>query len=228
MKWVIIGIVLIIAVAVGVYWYDEHGAEAALLKQPIYQVLKKHEPDVYEKVLSEYELYKRDETPRESFINTANSEISLAATRHLGQASTPAVLALMHDMLDTARTLQKQPGDSCFRYWFPQVSGPPDIARYIGTAPQAHTLDLMAEVIRSAAEDPVAMPSADKVKGNLAAIINDTYAEFGADAQLIAHASEPNVDRARICTITNSVYERILKLPPADSSALLRAMTQVR
>jgi hypothetical protein len=31
-----------------------------------------------------------------------------------------------------------------------------------------------------------------------------------------------------VCTITISVYERILKLPPAQAGDLLRAMTQVR
>jgi hypothetical protein len=31
-----------------------------------------------------------------------------------------------------------------------------------------------------------------------------------------------------VCTILNSVYDRILGLPPAKSSALVRAMTQIR
>ena len=45
---------------------------------------------------------------------------------------------------------------------------------------------------------------------------------------MIAHADDPRVDRAKVCTITLSVYDRIMSLPPADSSALLRSMTQLR
>jgi hypothetical protein len=227
-KWIVILLILIVAAAVGSFWYDGYSAESALLKQSVYRVLKKHEPELYDKLVTEYRVYARDETRRENFVNLANSEISLTATRHLAHASQDAVVALMKDMIATARRLQKEPGDACFRYWFPQVSGPPDIARYIDAASQAHTLDLMGEVIRSAAESPTPLPAAEAVKDNLANVINGTYEQYGADAQMISHAEDPRADRAKVCTITISVYERIMSLPPAESSALMRAMTQIR
>jgi hypothetical protein len=82
----------------------------------------------------------------------------------------------------------------------------------------------MAEVIRSAAEDPQPPPDPEAVKDNLARIIDQTYELFGADAQMLANASDPRADRAKVCAITNSIYERILQLPPATASDLLRAM----
>jgi len=228
MKWVVIILVVVVVGAVGAYWYEGYRAESTLRAQPVYRVLEKHEPAVYEKLVAEYKTFQRDETTREKFINFANAEINLAATQSIAHASQGAVLALVQDMVATARKLQKAPDDTCFRYWFPLVSGPPDIARYIDPAAQAHTLDLMGEVIRTSAEAPVPLPEADTVKDNLAKVINDTYEQYGSDAQMIAHADDPNVDRAKVCTITLSVYERILALPPADSSALLRSMTQIR
>ena len=228
MKWVVIILVVVVVGAVGAYWYEGYRAETTLLEQPVYRVLKKHEREVYDKIVAEYKTFRRDETTRESFINFANSEINLAATQSLAHASQGAVLALVQDMVVTARTLQKAPDDTCFRYWFPLVSGPPDIAKYIEPEAQAHTLDLMGEVIRTAAEAPVALPEPDAVKDNLAKVINETYEQYGADAQMIAHADDPQVDRAKVCTITLSVYERIMSLQPADSSALIRSMTQIR
>jgi hypothetical protein len=228
MKWIVILLVVIVAGAVGSFWYDGYSAESALLKQPVYRVLKKHERAVFDTLVEEYKVYERDETRRENFVNLANSEITLTATRNLAHASDASVLALMKDMVATARRLQNTSGDACFRYWFPQVSGPPDVAKFIDEKAQAHTLDLMGEVIRSAAESPVELPSPDAVKDNLANVINATYEQYGSDAQMIAHAEEPGVDRAKVCTITLSVYDRILNLPPAQSSALLRAMTQIR
>lgn len=228
MKWIVILLVLIVAGAVGSFWYDGYSAESVLLKQPVYRVLKKHESAVFDTLVEEYKVYERDETRRENFINFANSEISLTATRNLAHASHGSVLALVKDMIATARIMQKAPGDTCFRYWFPQVSGPPDVAKYVDEATQAHTLELMGEVIRSAAENPVPLPDPDAVKANLENVINATYEQYGTDAQMIAHADDPRVDRAKICTITISVYERIMALPPEQSSALLRAMTQIR
>jgi hypothetical protein len=228
MKWVVILLILIVAAAVGSFWYDGYSAESALLKQPVYRVLKKHERAVFNMLVDEYKVYERDETRRENFVNLANAEITLTATRNLAHASESSVLALMKDMVGTARSLQSAPGDACFRYWFPQVSGPPDIAKYIDEKAQARTLDLMSEVIRTAAEAPVELPEPEAVKDNLANVINATYEQFGTDAQMIAHAEEPGVDRAKVCTMTLSIYDRILALPPAQSSALLRAMTQMR
>jgi hypothetical protein len=228
MKWIVILLVVIVAGAIGSYWYDGYSAETALLKQPVYRVLEKHEPAVFDKLVGEYRVFAREESRREDFINSANSEITLVATRSLAHASQNSVLALVKDMVTTAKRLQKAPGDTCFRYWFPQVAGPPDIAKYIDETAQSHTFDLMAEVIRSAAENPSALPSPDAVKDDLANVINATYAEYGSDAQMIAHAADARSDRTKVCAITISVYERILALPPADSGALLRAMTQIR
>jgi hypothetical protein len=228
MKWVVIILVVVVVGAVGAYWYEGYRAESTLLEQSVYRVLRKHERQVYDKLVAEYKTFQRDETTREAFINFANSEINLAATQSLAHASQGAVLALIQDMLVTARKLQKAPDDTCFRYWFPLVSGPPDVAKYIEPAAQAHTLELMGEVIRTAAEAPVALPDPEAVKDNLARVINETYEQYGSDAQMIAHADDPNVDRAKVCTITLSVYDRIMSLQPADSSALIRSMTQIR
>jgi hypothetical protein len=190
--------------------------------------LKKHEPALYGELLEEYRTLQRGEERPENYVNLANSRISQAATHRLAHASQSSVLALIQDMVGTAKTLQGKPGDACFRYWFPQVSGPPDIAQLIDARAQAHTLDLMAEVIRSAAEEPAPLPDPDAVKDNLTAVVDATYGQFGTDAQMLSHAEDPRADHAKVCAITISVYERILRLPAAQAGDLLRAMTQVR
>ena len=230
MKWIAILLVVIVAGAIGSYWYDGYRAEATLLKQPIYRVLEKHEREVFDKLVGEYKLLQREETRRENFVNLANSEITAAATRHLANASQASVLALLGNMIATARRLQLEPGDACFRFWFPQVSGPPNVAGLIDEAAQAHTLDLMSEVIRSSSESPSPPSSQDsaRVSDNLAMVVNSTYEQYGTDAQMIAHADDPRSDRTKVCAITISVYERIMALPPADASALLRAMAPTR
>ncbi|HET9863514.1 MAG TPA: hypothetical protein VFP37_08735 [Steroidobacteraceae bacterium] len=228
MKWIAIGLAAVIAIAVGAWWYEGHKAEKALLKQPIYRVLKQHEPALYRELVEEYRTYQRGEERAENYVNLASSRISMAATQRLAHASQSSVLALIQDMVSTAKKLQGKPDDACFRYWFPQVSGPPDIAQLVDARSQAHTLGLMAEVIRSAAESPAPLPDPEAVKDDLTAVVDATYEQFGADAQMLSHAEDPRADHAKVCTITISVYERILRLPPARAGDLLRAMTQVR
>jgi len=227
-KWIVVGLATVIVVAVGAWWYERYRAQALLLEQPVYQVLQKHQAALFDDLVNEYRLYRRDEVGREQFINFANAEISVVATRALAHASQESLLALVGDMLSTAKSLQTAGGEACFRYWFPKVAGPPNVAQLVDARAQARTLELMGEVIRSAAETPVPLPGADGVKEDLTAIINATYDQFGSDAQMLGHVEDPRADRAKVCTITISVYERILRLPPPQASALIRAMTQVQ
>jgi len=205
----------------------ERDAEAKLLDTPLYQVLKRDEPEVYSRVLTEYRQLLADPARKDSFVNLANNEVAEAATRRIAHASQAALLDLMHDMVARMKTLHQHPGDSCYRFLFPHVSGPPDVSHYFDAASQQHTLELMAEVIRTASENPVPLPDPESVKASLAPIVDATYAEFGSDAQMLANAESPGVDRVKVCSITISLYERILKLPPAVSSALIRTMTQL-
>jgi hypothetical protein len=226
MKWIVAGLIAVIAVAVGAWWYEGYRAESALLAQPVYRVLKKHEPALFDELVAEYRVYQRDEERPEQFINFANGQISETATHALAHASQDAVLALVKDMLVTGKVLQARPGDTCFRFWFPKISGPPDIAQSIDAQAQSHTLDLMGEVIRTAAENPVPQPDAAAIKDSMAAVVNGTYEQFGTDAQMLAHAEDPRVDRARVCAIAVGFYERVLQLPPDKATALIRVMAQ--
>jgi hypothetical protein len=228
MKWIGIGLALVIAVAIGAWWYEGYRAESALLRQPVYRVLEKHERALFDELVTEYRVYERGEENLDKFTNTAHEKINLAATQRLAHASPESVVALTRELLSIARKMQSAPGDACYRFWFPQVSGPPDFAGLLDAQTEARTFDLMAEVIRSSAETPAPLPDPEAVKDDLASVINATYQQFGTDAQMLANAEDPRADHSKVCAITISVYDRILGLPAARAADLLRAMTQLR
>ena len=115
-----------------------------------------------------------------------------------------------------------------FATGFPKVAGPPDVAQLVDARAQAHTLELMADVIRSAAENPVPLPEPEASRKISPRSSMRPTSSLAADAQMLAHAEDPRADRAKVCTITISIYERILQLPAPQASALIRAMTQVQ
>ena len=224
-KWIAIGGAALL-LAAAAWWYPDYRARHALLAQPVYRVLQKHQPEFFDLLLERYRRYLRGSISHQDFVNFANARISAAATRSLAHASPDAALALVADMLATARKLQANSADACFRFWFPEVEGAPEVATLLDADAQAHTLALMGEVIRTAAETPAPLPENAEVSESLSEIINGIFAEFGADAQMLAHARVPRVDRARVCTITIALYQRIMSLPPARASAVIRSMTQ--
>lgn len=226
-KWAI-PVIGILVVGAGLAWWlgasGRGGSARELLAQPAYQVLKRHEPEAWSRVLAAYEAIGADAARRAEFINVSNTEFSAAATRRLSRASRDAQLALMRDMVATVRQLRARPNDACFRYLYPEIAGGADVARELAAEAQARTLTLAAEVIRTSAESPSAPSSPDEAARQLGPIIDAVYAEFGTDTQLLSHADEPGVDRARICDIALSLYERILALPAKDAASVFGAV----
>ena len=202
-------------------------ARADLLKVPVYLQLQKHEPAVFDELVARDALVLRERLSAADFTDQANAAISTVATQRIGRASDEAVLALMHDMLDKLQLLRAKSHDDCYRYLFPKVDGPPELRRWFDAASQARTLELMADVIRTSAETPVPVPDRARVEPLLAPIINEIHAQYGENTALLSRAEERGVNRAAVCAISVTLYEKVMRLPPADAAAVVRTMTQM-
>ena len=202
-------------------------ARAELLSIPVYQVLEQHEPAAFERLLAEYRLVVRDRTRIGIYTDVANNEIGTVATKHIAHSSDAALLALMQDMLDRLQVLRARSPEDCYRYLFPKAAGPAELARWFDRDAQARTLSLMAEVIRTSAGNPVAIPPRERVEPLLSPLINEMYAQFGENTTLLSRAEEPGVDHAKVCAIAATLYEKVMRLPPPDAAAVIRSMTQL-
>jgi hypothetical protein len=212
------------ALSAGIYWFRTGGIESALLAEAPYPVLKQHARAEYSRVLAAFREFRAGDSTEMEFLNVASAQYAQAATRRLAHASQDSVLALMRDTLTTVKKLAARSPETCFRYWFPEVAGPAEVAQVLEPGDLRRTLLIMSQVVSTAAANPVVAPDPEEVKEPLANIVNALYEQYGADAQMVAHAEDPRADRAKVCTITTAVYERILALPPETSSKLIRVM----
>jgi hypothetical protein len=206
-------------------WYELRNAEDKLLEVSVYQVLKKHEPAAYSKILAEYKRTVTDPAQMGAFTSLVMNEVSAVTSRRMGTASQDSLIALMREMLGNLRVLQKD-GDACFRYLFPHVAGPADIAKHFDEAAQGRSLSLLAEVIRSSAEDPAAPVPPTVAQEKLVPVVQALAEEFGDDAQMLGNVAAPGVDRRKVCAITISLYDRILRLPEAEAATVLRSLAE--
>ncbi len=224
-KWLLGGVVVVVTlIAAGIWWHRSRAVEAELLAATHFRILKQHEPREYALILDAWREFKAGKRARTEFVRDSNALFGQVATRRLGAASQESVLALMHDTVRTVKKLHAKSPETCFRYFYPEVAGAPDVAGILSADEQRRTLELMGEVVRTAAERPVARPSQAQIEQPLAGIINATYEQFGTDAQMVAHPEDPRVDRGKVCVVTTSLYERILALPPDVSARLIRFM----
>ncbi len=202
-------------------------ARTDLLAIPVYAALEKDEPVVFERLLAEYELVVRDPSRIDRYTDVANNEISTVATRHIAHASDAALLALMQDMLAKLQLLRERSPEDCYRYLFPKAAGPPDLARWFDRESQSRTFALMADVIRTSSQSPVEIPPRTRVEPLLGPVINEIYAQYGENTSLLSRAEEPGVNHGTVCAISVTLYEKVMRLPPADAAAVIRTMTQM-
>ena len=225
--WVLGGVALLALIAVGIWWQRTRAVETELLAAEPFRILEEHAPAEYARILDAWREFKSGELSKPDFVGESNALFSQAATKRLGAASQESLLALMHDTVRTVKKLHAKSPEACFRYFYPEVAGAPDVTGILSTEEQRRTLELMSDVVRTAAEQPVARPAQAEIEQPLSEIINATYEQFGTDAQMVAHPEDPRVDRAKVCVVTTSLYERILALPPDVSTKLIRFMAPV-
>src|SRR5688500_160221 len=206
-------------------WYALHNAENKLLETSVYRVLKKHEPAAYSKILAEYKRAVADPAQMGAFMSLVMSEVSTVTSRRMGTASQDSLVALMREMLGNLRVLQKD-GDSCFRYLFPHVAGPADFAKHFDEAAEGRSLALLAEVIRTSAETPAEAPPPHVAPGKLVTVVQAPAAALRDDATMLGIVAAPGVDRQKVCAITISLYDRILRMSEADAAMVLRSLAQ--
>lgn len=226
LKWIVGGVLIVlVAVIATVIWRQRlRGVEAALLAEEPYRILERHESAEFALILDAWRKFQAGATSESDFTRESNAIFSRVATRRIATGSQDSVQALMHETIRTVKKLQAKSPEACFRYFYPEVAGPPDVSGILGAGEQRRMIELMSEVVRTSAQRPAPRPAQAEIEAPLAAIINATFEDYGTDAQMVGHPDDPRVDRGRVCEITISLYERILALPPDVSTKLLRYM----
>jgi hypothetical protein len=206
-------------------WNEVRTAEATLLEKRAFRVLKKYEPAAYAKVLAEYKLAVNDESRLSHFTGTVMTEVGDVVSRRMATASDDALLPFMQEIIEKLRRLQPN-GDSCFRFLFPQVSGAPDPTLLVEKGSEDHMLEELANLISSSAEDPGRPATQEQIQNRLVPIVTDLQAQYGDALAMLSNPAGPRVDRAKVCSMTISLYDRILRLPPFEAGSLMRGLTQ--
>ena len=146
------------------------------------------------------------------FMQTALTEVGQLAQRHMGAASNESVRDLMKYAIVQLRELQRKPGDACFRFLFPQVSGPADLPSLPKSMLDANAM-YFEVVLVSAFEHPQPPPSASESRKALEPILQNMAQTYGQDLKLLGNPGGSELDCRRICGISVDFYDRILYLP---------------
>ena len=205
-------------------WYQARNAESQLLGIPAFQAIKQYDPKTYENILSDIKSLLKTGHNDAQVIGAVRGHIIVLVQKRLPHASDEATASYVKVMLTEMNELNKQGGDLCYRFLFPQQSGPIDGRKYFSKRLQEADLAALATVIKTSAEDPQPVPRENEVMQKVAPIYADLEKEYGNDLTMLQNHAAANVDKGKVCSIAIGLYARILELPPSESGKILRYM----
>jgi len=85
-------------------------------------------------------------------------------------------------------------------------------------------MTVMAQVIRSAARHREPAPVKQQVQEQLKAVFATLTEHHGKDVALLANPAQGKSDPAKMCVLTQELYQRIRDLPEEQSAMVLRFM----
>lgn len=203
-------------------WNQVRNAEAEFLRNPAYRALWQHDRATYDRLMADFKQAVEEGKDREATVAALRAHIARAVQSRLPTASNEAVAAYMKVMLVEMKELDEQDGDLCYRFLFPQQSGPIDPVKHFSKETQEADLDALAEVIRTSAENPQPVPEESAVMPQLQNIFIELANDHGADMAMLQNPVAPGVDRRKICHMTQNMYTKILRLPAGESGELMR------
>lgn len=206
---------------------DEIQLEEHLQSLPFYPELAKYEPKTYERLKKTLIGAVKAGEPPERAVMRARIMVAKVLKDNVPYATDEAVEELGLVFIDELDQLSDH-ATACYKFLFPH-SGPPaafltaaDPISYLDEEILLAELDAVAEVLRTAAEEPQDKPNADEGETLLLSQAEKLHGRYGDAVLLLAQTSHQDADKSTICRMYRSMMGNIMSMPSEDSSTLLR------
>ena len=205
-------------------WKSGRDVERSLSEIAAFQQIAKYDPQVYQRIKTELVDSIRKGESQEQTVGRARQAVGGLVMRYIPHASNEAIVQYVRAMAIEIEELAEKNPEACYQFLFPARYGSADVTQYIKVETQRTDLAALAEVIRTAAEQPQPVPNAETGDALLKNLMNRFYASQGDDALLLQDPFAPGVDKKKVSKLIASLYREALNLPQEESGLLLRHM----
>lgn len=190
------------------------GSGAGAPERKVMEAIERHHPEAAAEIRAI-----RTETNPALAQRRASELAQRYLPRHVQTTSDAAAIAFTTEMMDVFERLLQRDPESCKSL----ASGGSASAGFDAREMRG-ALDAMAQVIDDSVDKAQPPPDAQRAQQLFAAVIQRVYAEQRdlAPPQLLAQPA--TVPAVQLCRTMIAFYREILKLPPADASAVLRTL----
>lgn len=199
--------------------------ESSLESITIYQTLRKHDPSGYVAlVLSLTDAFDKG-LNGEQLGEVAWGKLAKHTLRMIPKSSDNAVLTFVSVLIYQLEESQDIGGDLCFNMLYSESIPLSELIAGKSAELQKRELAAADLIIRSFDQNR-RIPAEHDVMPFLDSVYVDLIEEYGDDIYALEDPSGSSVSNDRICSMTISLYSRIMLLPKEQSAPLLRWMFQ--
>jgi hypothetical protein len=198
-------------------------ATIALKSVPAFRSIEKYAPDTYRKIFKILTDSIENGGSQEQAITLVRAQVQTFVLTRLPHASDDALISYVRIMDIEMAELQAKGSTLCYQFLHPQVVGGIDTVKLISRETQGKDLAALNEIIKSSnSKRPIA--SEDEVMPNLQPVFLALREKYGDGVAVIENPTAPGVDKARVCSVTRELYQKIVALPPDQAGKTLRWM----
>jgi hypothetical protein len=194
--------------------------EKALLAIPIYQSIKKHDPEAFEQIMSGMGKGFKGDASKEEMVALMREQTAKLYSHYLPISEDDALLNAIRQSVDASAVLEKANPEACYALLYGGTYV--DFMSLLSKDVQLAILDSTAGVIETGVSNPQTIPGEKQVAKQREIVIGALTRRYGDDVALLSDASGPGVDKAKICSMSVELFRQVLKLPKKESVQLLR------
>jgi hypothetical protein len=199
-------------------WKQERDVAALLESDPLFAAIVRDDASLREPLRATLVQAVRD-GPRDEAVLAGERLLSPRLWRYVPGASDAAAVELGRRLVSALESLRSRDPQQCYRFLFPVVAGPPS-----GGASSADEgiLAALRAVVASARDGSAEPLDRGAARKQLDAAFARLHERHGTDVDVLRHAQDPGVDRARVCAMTIALYAELVALPPHAAGQALR------
>jgi hypothetical protein len=199
-------------------WKQERAVAALLTEDPLFAALLEDDPSLRAPLRAALLQAAREGHAGEAVL-VGERLLSPQLWRYVPRASDAAAVDLGRSLVAALTRLQSRDPQQCYRFLFPAVAGPPTA---VASPYEDAILSALRRVVASARDGRAEPLDRAAARRRLDAAFGHLRDEHRADVDVLRHARDPAVDRARVCAMTIALYSELLALPPAAAGQALR------
>ena len=209
-------------------WTSQREIEKSLLEISAYEIIAKYDSKAYEQIRQEILNSLKNGESQDEASGRARRRVAELVSEYIPRASDDAILRYMKAMVKEMDELAAKNPELCYQFLFPQKYGPADVNEHLTPETQRENLVALAEVIRTAVEQPQSLPDTAAAETLLKNTLNQFSQGHREDTLLLKDPFAPGIDKGKACSLIASLYKEVLRLPEKESSLVLRYMLSTK